>query len=166
MTTNQKQDKIYNGTIESQRSQIIDKLIGYIFRKIDFDNDSLQTLKDHSQKGNVVYASFHSSNISLMILYNLLKKHKLELPEFALEYNPFFLQTLRYIGKRIIKYLSENILRKEQEYILDGDYIEKLLLEKKSILISLMSKSYFIKRYLENRFDSLTYLINLQKKMV
>ncbi len=157
--------KVFGGIIEENRSILIEKFIGIIFGKIDFDHESLQTLKEYSTKGHVVYATFHSSNFALLILYNLLKKYRMKLPVFALEYNPFSLQTFEIIWKRIKQFFYGIYSGKKAEFILEGDHLEKLIRAKKSIIISLLSKKFFLRRYLETKYDSLVYLIELQKRM-
>ncbi len=157
---------IYDGEIYQRLNPLVEKLTGILFRKMGFDEESFKILGEyHAQKKNIVYASFHSSNISLLILYNLLKRHGLETPVFALEYNPFLLQTAKFVWKRLVKFFNHVILRREYKYILDTGYIEELIQQKKSILLSLMSKKYFVKRYMEIKYDSLVYLIDVQKKM-
>ncbi|MCU0821387.1 MAG: hypothetical protein MUC95_02800, partial [Spirochaetes bacterium] len=157
--------KILGGIIEENRRILIEKFIGIIFKKIDFDKESIQTLKEYSSRGHVVYASFHSSNFALLILYNLLKKHRLKLPVFALEYNPYSLQSFELIWKRIRQFFSEFFSGKKTGSILESDYLERMIRGRKSIIISLLSAKFFLQRYLEPRYDSLVYLIELQKRM-
>ena len=95
-----------DGVIDGNINPLLEKITSFLFKKIDFDNESLQTLKNITEKGNIVYVSFHSSNISLLILYYLLKKHNIELPIVALEENPYILQTIKHVWKRIIKYFN------------------------------------------------------------
>ncbi len=56
-------------------------------------------------------------------------------------------------------------VRKQYEYVLDTDYVESLIRDNKSILFSLLSKRYFLKRYTEVKYDSLRYLIDVQKRI-
>jgi hypothetical protein len=93
MNTIRKDDPspLFDGLLFEKINPLIEKAISFFFRKIDFDTESLLTLKKHSD-GNVVYASFHTSNLSLLLLHSLLKRHGLKTPKFALEYNPFMLQ--------------------------------------------------------------------------
>ena len=158
-------NKVFDGIIEENRSILVEKFIGLIFKQIDFDNESLQTLKEYSGKGHVVYASFHSSNIALLILYNLLKKYKMKLPVFALEYNPFSLQTFELLWKRTKRFFYGFYSGKKTEFILEGDHLEKLIRAKKGIILSLLSKKFFLRRYLEIKYDPLVYLIEVQKRM-
>lgn len=158
--------KIYDGELYDHINSIVEKFMGVLFNKIKFDEESLKILTEFtSTKKNIVYASFHTSNISLIILYNLLRNHNFEKPVFALEYNPFLLQPIGFIWKRILKLFNQLILRKKYKYILDTDFLQNLILNKKTFLLSLMSKKFFVKRYIEIKYDSLLYLIEVQKKM-
>jgi len=155
---------VYDGQIYNRLNPIVEKLAGILYGNVDFDEESLSRLNDLSEKGRFVYASFHSSNISLLILYNKLKKHGFQPPVFALEYNPFLFQNFRYIARRVKKFFSRFFLRRKYDYVLDTNYVEELLRDDNSIMLSLLSKKFFLKRYLEVKYDSLRYLIEVQKK--
>lgn len=161
-----RRSNIYDGQIYERLNPLVEKVTGVLFRKIDFDDESLKTLTELSgEKQHVVYASFHSSNISLLILYNLLRRHNFEIPALALEYNPFLLQAFGFVWRRIIKFFNQLILRKKYAYVLDTDYVKNIVLQKKSIILSLLSQKYFVKRYMEVKYDSLLYLVEVQKEM-
>ncbi len=156
---------IYGGDIHKELNPLLEKIIGFLFKKLELDRESVQTLKEYYEKGNVIYASFNSSNISLLILYILLKRNNFPLPAYALEYNPFLLQTFSYLLKRVLRYFSGIILRRKHEDILDTDYIENLIHEKGVILLSLLSRKFFLRRYLEIKHDSIIHLIEIQKRI-
>ena len=166
-----KKDNIYtssndfDGVIDGFINSLLEQLTGFLFRKIDFDTESLKTLKEYSEKKNIVYVSFHSSNISLLLFCYLLKKHNIDIPIVALEENPYMMQTIKHVWKRIVKFLNKKFLGKNYKHIFETDYIERKMEEKKTILISLISRKFFLKRYMEIKYDSLTYLIKLQKQL-
>ncbi len=156
---------IYDGLIYEHLNPVVEKLALVLFTAVDFDKESKSRIEQCMSQGHVVYASFQSSNLSLLILYNILKRNKYPLPVFALEYNPFWFQDMGYIARRLWQYFSSTILRKQYEYVLDTDYVESLIRDNKSILFSLLSKQYFLKRYTQVKYDSLRYLIDVQKRI-
>ena len=156
---------IYDGVIYERLNPLLEKLALVLFNTVDFDGESCSRIEECSKKGHVVYASFQSSNLSLLILYNLLRRHNYPLPVFALEYNPFWFQDIGFITRRLWQFFSSTILGKQYEYVLDTDYVESLIKDNKSILFSLLSKRYFLKRYTEVKYDSLRYLIEVQKRV-
>lgn len=157
---------VYDGEIYNRLNPLVEKITGVVFRNIDFDAESLKTLRQCSAENrHIVYASFHSSNISLLILYNLLRRHGFEPPVFSLEYNPFLLQTVGFVWKRIVKLLDQVILRRKYKFVLDTDHVRELITGGKSIILSLMSRHFFIKRYMEIKYDSILHLIEVQKQI-
>jgi len=92
MNTNELDDstQLFNGLVFEKINPLLEKLVKFLFRKITFDNESLETLKKYSAE-SIVFASFHTSNLSLLLLYILLKRYNFNTPKFALEYNPFLL---------------------------------------------------------------------------
>lgn len=165
MNTNEMDDsaQLFNGLVFEKINPLLEKLVKFLFRKITFDNESLETLKKYSAE-SVVFASFHTSNLSLLLLYVLLKRYNFNTPKFALEYNPFLLQSVKYIFRRITKPFYVLFSKESKTNRIDADFIEMLLREKDSILVSLLSKRYFLKRYMETKHDSLVFLIDIQKK--
>ncbi len=157
---------VYDGEIYNRLNPLVEKLTGVVFRNIDFDAESLKTLQECSAENrHIVYASFHSSNISLLILYNLLRRHGFEPPVFSLEYNPFLLQPAGFVWKRIVKLLDQVILRRKYKFVLDTDHVRELITGGKSIILSLMSRHFFIKRYMEIKYDSILHLVEVQKRI-
>ncbi|MCX8123033.1 MAG: 1-acyl-sn-glycerol-3-phosphate acyltransferase [Spirochaetes bacterium] len=156
---------IYDGVIYERLNPLLEKLALVLFNTIDFDDESRSRIEECAKKGHIVYASFQSSNLSLLILYNLLRRHKYPVPVFALEYNPFWFQDIGFITRRLWQFFSSTVLGKQYEYVLDTDYVESLIKDNKSILFSLLSKRYFLKRYTEVKYDSLRYLIEVQKRI-
>lgn len=165
MNTNELDDstQLFNGLVFEKINPLLEKLVKFLFRKITFDNESLETLKKYSAE-SIVFASFHTSNLSLLLLYILLKRYNFNTPKFALEYNPFLLQSVNYIFRRITNPISNLFTKEKAAGGVDTDFIEMLLREKESILVSLLSKRYFLKRYMETKHDSLVFLIDIQKK--
>nr|HPO45997.1 hypothetical protein [Spirochaetota bacterium] len=157
---------VYDGEIYNRLNPLVERITGLVFRNIDFDAESLKTLRECSAENrHIVYASFHSSNISLLILYNLLRRHGFEPPVFSLEYNPFMLQTVGFVWRRIVKLLDQVILRRKYKFVLDTDHVRRLITGGKSIILSLMSRRFFIKRYMEIKYDSILHLIEVQKSI-
>lgn len=156
---------IYDGVIYERLNPLLEKLALVLFNTVDFDAESCSRIEECSKKGHIVYASFQSSNLSLLILYNLLRRHNYPIPVFALEYNPFWFQDIGFITRRVWQFFSSTVLGKQYEYVLDTDYVESLIKDNKSILFSLLSKRYFLKRYTEVKYDSLRYLIEVQKRI-
>ncbi len=156
---------IYDGVIYERLNPLLEKLALVLFNTIDFDAESCSRIEECSRKGHIVYASFQSSNLSLLILYNLLRRHNYPLPVFALEYNPFWFQDIGFITRRLWQFFSSTVLGRQYEYVLDTDYVESLIKDNKSILFSLLSKRYFLKRYTEVKYDSLRYLVEVQKRV-
>ncbi len=165
MNSTQREDpsRLFDGLIFDRINPVVEKIVGFLFRKIDFDAESLATLQRLGDE-SVVFASFHTSNLSLLVLYNLLKRNNLKTPRFAMEYNPFMLQSFKYVLRRLSRPLSFFTGRISDEPV-EPEIIERMLEEKQSILFSLISRRYFLRRYMETRHDSLVFLVRLQQKM-
>ncbi|MGL4368145.1 MAG: hypothetical protein ACRCUT_00500, partial [Spirochaetota bacterium] len=155
---------IFEGHLPAVLPGIREKIARFLFRKAEFDDKSLEYIKDYSAKGSIVFASFQSSNVSLFMFYMVLRRHGIKPPVFALDYNPMILQPLKYIWRRFVRFLKKTILRRKYAYVLDTDYIEKQIKEGNSVLFPLLSGKFFLRRYLEIKYDSLRYFIELQKK--
>jgi glycerol-3-phosphate O-acyltransferase len=156
--------QIFEGFLPDTFAGLRGRIAGFLFRKAEFDQQSLDYISEYSRKGAVVFASFQSSNIALFMFHAVLRRHHITPPAFALDYNPVIIQPIRVICRRIMRFLRKFIFRKKYPYVLDTDHIETLLLEGKSVLFPILSRKFFLRRYLEIKYDSLRYFIELQRR--
>ena len=149
--------------IKRKSNYILEKVIRLFFRKIDFDDESLLNLNEYIGKGKAVYVSFQSSNTSLLLLLNILRKHNFDVPEFALDFAPDFLQSVSGFFNSILRFLLKIFSKKKDEAASDFEFIKNGLNNDKPLVLSLLSRKLFLRRYLEIKSDSLQYLIEVQK---
>lgn len=159
-----KRKYIYTGTIVPKLNPIYNSIAAFLTRKAEIDEEGINKIREYSEKGTVVYCSYQSSNLALLFLYKLLTKHNIKTPSFALEYNPLLLQRFSQIFSRMYQWVKRNIFRKKHLDAFESGYIEALIKNDESVLFPLLSQKFFLKRYLEKKFDSLLFLVDLQKK--
>ncbi len=154
---------IKNSMLDTDVNAFAEKVSSAFFRNIAFDSESLKTLQEYHGKGRVVYASYQSANTPLMILVNLLKKHGFRTPMLALDFTPNLLQmTVNFFNMASI-YFNKFTGKKKFEKISDFDYILNLLRGDNAIILSLLSRKLFIRRYIQIKSDTLQYLVEAQK---
>lgn len=164
MSNINKQDHIYSGKIPDNVNFLKKFFYKILFSRLEISDQCINKIKECSEKGVVVYSLFQSSPFSLIMFYYILKKNGIKTPKFALDYNPIYLQTLKILLIRIKVWIKKNIFRSKYPFIFDTDYIEKLLENDDSIIFPILSQKFFLRRYLETKYDTLKYLIELQKK--
>jgi len=158
------QEYLFDGAVFEKINPLLEKTVKLMFRKVTFESTSLKTLQDHAGK-NIIYASFHTSNLSLLIFYTLLKRHDISMPSAALDYNPFMFQPLKYLFRRLIRNFERLFAGGPGRDSIDTGFIEGLLKNGNSILVSLLSQKHFLKRYMEVKYDSLVHLVEIQKRV-
>lgn len=151
--------------IAQRRSNIfVEKIIGIFFSRVDFDRETLSSLQELSGKGRVVYISYQSSGTSLVIFLNLLRRHGMALPKLALDFSPYLMQIVSTAVKRLVKKIMNRYHRIEADYITDYDYIRRTIVDEKSpVVLSLLSRRQFIRRYIDIQKDTLQFLIEVQR---
>lgn len=154
---------IKNSLVETEVNSFAEKINGAFFRNIAFDSESLKTLKEYQGKGRVVYASFQSANTPLMVLVNLLKKNGFRSPALALDFTPNFFQMIVNLYRIASVFFNKLFGKKKFEKISDFDYIMDLIRADRAIILSLLSRKLFIRRYIEIKADTLQYLVEAQK---
>jgi glycerol-3-phosphate O-acyltransferase len=154
---------IKRGFVDRYSNRIIGKLIGILFRSVEFDKESLINLNQYMEKGIVVFASFETSQTSLLIFISLLKKHGIKTPMIALGFVPYILQHLSNMLKNSFRYTIALFKRKKGEPAPDIESIAEIL-EEHSMVLSLLSKKVFFRRYVELKADTLSYLVDIQKR--
>jgi len=154
-----------NGSLVKRRTNfLMEKIIRLFFMRMNFDEESLRTLADCSQKGKVVYASFQNSMTSLLILMNSLRKQDLSVPYVALDFRLYSLQIASNIFKRLYRFFSRIFKQLEYEPVGDQDFLGKVVADNQVIAFSLLSTRKFKRRYIETEADSIQYLVEIQKK--
>ncbi len=157
------QEHLFEGAIFEKINPIVEQTVRFLFRKVTFENASLKTLHEFSDK-KIVFASFHTSNLSLLILYTLLKRHGLRTPSAALDYNPFMFQPLKFIIRRITRKLERIFSSAPERYAVNTGDVALMIQSGQIVLFSLLSKKHFIRRYMEIASDTLYQLVEIQKK--
>ncbi len=151
--------------IKRRTNYLMEKLIHLVFMKVDFDEESLHTLDECSQKGRVVYASFQNSVTSLLILMNTLRKHDLPVPHLALDFELYSLQIVSNVFKRLYRFFTLLIQKIEHEPIGDQEFLEQTIRENKGLTFSLLSRKKFKRRFIDTEADSIQYLLEIQKRI-
>ena len=154
---------ITNGMVSRRSNIFIEKIVRIFFHQINFDKESIATLNEYQDKGRVVYVSYQSSNLTLFILLSLLRRHGFGIPVLALDFSVYLLQNISTVIKKIILFIRGLFHKIRVKHISDFDYLRSLISGNKSIAFSLLSKKFFLKRYLEVKYDTLQYLVEIQK---
>ncbi|HRX16043.1 MAG TPA: 1-acyl-sn-glycerol-3-phosphate acyltransferase, partial [Spirochaetota bacterium] len=149
---------------------LVDKLTGlralfasFVCRKAELDDQSIRIIRDYNEKGKLVYVSFQSSNIALLMLYRLLERNDIARPRLALECNPFLLQTPLYLIKKFFSKIA-SLFKNKPNLLFSPDFVNNEFAEMRPILFSMLADTFFLKRYVEQKYDTLYYLIEMQKK--
>ncbi|MFW5807438.1 MAG: 1-acyl-sn-glycerol-3-phosphate acyltransferase [Spirochaetota bacterium] len=161
MKSSDNQEQILSGLIVDGLSGYRKLLASFLCRKAELDDESIRIIREYNKKGAVVFASFQSSNIALLMLFKLFHKNGLTLPKIALEFNPVLLQTVSYVIKRIIRRIRQPFGR--SGFLFGADKIKEELDENRPLVFSMISDAFFLKRYMEKKYDTLYYLVELQR---
>jgi len=154
-----------SGIVTKRTNVVIAGIIKHLTSRLDFDNESLKNLNDYADRGRIAFASFQSSNVSLLMLLNLLKKHNIEMPVLALDFRPYMPQLLSDLFGRIAGFFRKIFMKTEYEPVSNENYIQDLMTGGSSIVLSLLSMNQFLKRYIQVRQDTIQYLVDAQKKI-
>ncbi len=156
---------IYNSRVERRSNIFLENIIRFLFRKVNFDIESINHLQEASKKGRVVYVSFQSSFTTLIILVNLLRRNRFPIPVMALDFTPYLFQAVSSALKRFFRSIKRAASKEKFEQVGDIDFIQETVREGNSIILSLLSRKLFKKRFLDIKSDSLQYLVELQQEM-
>jgi glycerol-3-phosphate O-acyltransferase len=156
---------IQNSMVDTGINAFMGRLSGLVFRNIDFDSESLKTLEEYQGKGRIVYVSYQSANAPLMVLVNLLRYHGFKVPGLALDFTPSVFQMAVNLFRSIAVFFNKITGKKKFEKIPDFDHILDLIRGDGSVVLSLLSRKLFIRRYIDIKSDTLQYLVEAQKKI-
>ena len=155
----------FQGKLQPELRGIRWKLAKILFSRTELDEEAVSILGEYSEKGAVIIASHESSNFALLMIQSALAKAGAKTLDFALDYNPIILQKFSFIIGRAILWIKMKIFRRKYPHVLETEHIENLLSQKKGVLFSMLSRKFFLRRYVESRYDIILYLIKIQKKV-
>jgi len=168
MDTVQKRSLYYGNEtmVRTRANDFMEKVTAVFFKSVDFDEESLRTLQEYQGKGRIAYVSYQSANTSLLVLVNLLRARGLPVPERALDFTPnifqMFANIANYISSLANKFGSSGA---KVESASEADMVLELLRDNRPLILSILSRKLFIRRYIEIKSDSLQYLIEAQKQI-
>lgn len=152
--------------VHTQANAFMEKVTAVFFKSVEFDEESLRTLKEYQGKGRIAYVSYQSANTSLLILAHLLKKNGLPAPVRAFDFTPNIFQMAANIAGGISSLADRFGGRGTKvETVSESDMIQGLLRMNMPVILSILSRKLFIRRYIEIKSDTLQYLIEAQKQM-
>ncbi len=154
---------IGNSLVGNGIDSLMEKLAGIFFGTIDYDAESKKTLSEYQGKGRAAYISYQSSRTVLHMQVNLLKKCGFPVPFLALDFTPSILKTISDIFSRANNFLQKSSDKSAREAISDDEYVMASLRSKKPLLLSLLSRKLFIRRYIEKKSDTIQYLVEAQR---
>ncbi len=157
------QDKeYYSGRLYDEQNFLQFRLAKTFLSRVSIADEYVEAIKKFSTEGVVVYALNQRSELNSLIIYELFKRKGLPDPVFCHGMNMSFWQPL----PKMMKFLWSFFLRlfgKEQKAWLDKlVYLEKIVNEKKSVVIHLGESEFIKNRSAESAIIS---LINVQKKV-
>jgi len=153
---------IKNGRVLRRSNFVYERIIRFLFWKIDFDGASLSTLKELEGKGRIVFASFQSSSSALLILTSLLRRHGFRVPMLALGVAPFLYQRMSNVVRLVFRSLRRFFLGGRFRPVADRECIRGIIDDHESVVVSLLSRKLFLWRYLEKRSDPVQDIIEIQ----
>ncbi len=153
-----------SGHVNRKSNLFIEKILRLLhFRRMNFDQESIALLKEYQQKGSTVFASFQSHNTSLLILVNLLRQHSFKIPELVLGYKPYFFQNIIDSFRKIFFFFGKFFSKDRFPEVSDEQYIREAIAGGNSIVVSLLSRKLFRRRYLDIKTGAIQHLIEIQK---
>jgi glycerol-3-phosphate O-acyltransferase len=157
-----KDKEYYSGRLYDEQNFLQFRLAKTFLSHVSIADEYVEAIKKLSTEGVVVYALNQRSELNSLIISELVKRKGLPAPVFCHGMNMSFWQPL----PKMMKFLWSSFLRrfgKEQKAWLDKlVYLERIVNEKKSVVIHLGESEFIENRSAESAIVS---LINVQKRV-
>jgi glycerol-3-phosphate O-acyltransferase len=155
-----------NSLVNTRANAFMGKVTSLFFKSILFDGESLQTLREYQGKGKIAFVSYQSANTPLLILVNLLRENGLPAPVRALDFTPNLFQMMANMAHNVSVLAGRLGGRGPKvQTVSEADMVLGLLRADKPLILSILSRKLFIRRYIEIKSDTLQYLIEAQKQI-
>ncbi len=155
---------ISKGLVSRRSNIFLVTFVKMLFHGVDFDPESLAVLKSNYADKKAVFVSFQSSNTSMLILINLLRRHGFKVPDLAMDFTPNLIQIFSNSYRKINRYFYEIFSKEQLKTIHTGEYMKQLIVGNKTIVLSLLSRKSFLRRFVDIKADALQHLVDIQKQ--
>ncbi len=163
MDTQKNQDEqYYSGHLYDTQDFLQMRLIKPFLSRVALDDEYVGAIKKLSEEGVVVYAINQRSELNSLILFELFQRKGLPLPVYCHGMNMSFWQPLPQMLKFLWSSFLRRLGREERAWQGKMDYMERVVTEKKSIVIHLGESEFIESRAAEG---ALLSLIRAQRKI-
>lgn len=158
----QQSKEYYSGRLYDEQNFLQFRLAKTFLSQVSMADEYAEAIKKLSQEGVVVYALNQRSELNSLIIYELFKRKDIPIPVYCHGMNMSFWHPL----PQMLKFFWFSFLRRlgKKQKVWQGnlDYMEKIVSEKKSIVIHLGESEFIENRSAESAIAS---LMNVQKKV-
>ncbi len=150
------------GELYPQGSYSIYKLLAKVLAKVEIADEHVEKMTSLGDRGLLVYAIKHKSQLDSLILKDLADRHNFPAPTYCHGINMTFWQPFPIACKVIVSTLLRWSVNKKFRQAARSGHLEKRISEKKTVLIHLGSSEFF-----ENAFvtKTLAQLAKIQTSM-
>ncbi|HON59248.1 MAG TPA: hypothetical protein PLT45_06910, partial [Smithella sp.] len=150
MDTQKNQDEqYYSGHLYDTQDFLQMRLIKPFLSRVALDDEYVGAIKKLSEEGVVVYAINQRSELNSLILFELFQRKGLPLPVYCHGMNMSFWQPLPQMLKFLWSSFLRRLGREERAWQGKMDYMERVVTEKKSIVIHLGESEFIESRAAE-----------------
>lgn len=113
----------------------------------------------------VVYTTKYKSRFEFLFAHTRYRQLRLPVPQLAFDFDTYFLQPLSRVFRICLAYLDELVQRHRIQDPYRSGYYKRALLESGCGLLSLVEKKGYYRRFVKEKTDPLSYLIQMQKEI-
>ena len=140
-------------------------ILKLFFSGIKINKEQILALKKLKEEGVVVYVTKYKSYFAYLFYYTRYKQDGLAFPEIGFDYKVLIWQPVSRILRIFLSYLDYMFKNLSLPDPYASGYIKQELINGRSGLLSLVEKKGFYRRFIQQKTDSLQYLIETQQSV-
>lgn len=152
--------KLFAGRLYREDNFPLFWLVKKVLSKVEIADEYVETLKQLSAKGTVVYALKNKSQLNCLIIRELAARKGIPRPVYCCGVNMIFWQPFLAALRVFVSNLLYFIFHRTMYDACVGDYLKRTIMEGKSVIIHLGGSEFFENRVIQG---AVTQLIDTQK---
>ena len=136
-----------------------------LFRRVRFDENMTERLKQMNREGTVVYAIKYRGKLDYLLYHYRFRRARIPYPKVSFDMNMAMLLPMRQVFRVLRFYLMYLVKNRRFPSPFDTGFLERAVKDGTSCLISLVDPKGFSRHFIHEEKDYLQFLVEIQKTM-
>ncbi|MDY7036713.1 MAG: hypothetical protein SV375_11205 [Thermodesulfobacteriota bacterium] len=155
----------YPYVLDHKPGLFLNRFLYRLFKRVSFDENMRNTLKQMNREGTVVYAIKYRGQLDYLLYHYNFRRKRLPYPRVAFDFNMLLLLPLTHVVKIILSRISSLFRYGRLPSPYQSGFYKKAIQQGTTSLIFLVDPKGFIRHFIHAEKAHIQFLLETQKEM-